>query len=34
MLEEILEVIDAHEGQVMASNFPKCYYKVHGTPEF
>merc|ERR1719421_1783997 len=32
MLEEILEVIDAHEGQVLASNFPKCYYKVHGKP--
>ena len=32
MLEEILEVIDAHEGQVLASNFPKTYYKVHGKP--
>ena len=32
MLEEILEVIDAHEGQVLASNLPKCYYKVHGKP--
>ena len=32
MLEEILEVIDAHEGQVLASNFPNATTRCTASP--